>query len=167
MTPEPTPLVTVTPADREAAAHLFRRYNGSGSLIEGAILSGAYDHDERVQIVARHRLAALEEAAKVAETLPIGGGMLSSWINTNESPMGATRRHIATAIRALSNKTGEGAQDSAAFARPTDPSDAEWSFWLNDAASILQSNGTETHAEWVRKAAGRIAASNKGGRDEK
>lgn len=49
----------------------------------------------------RIRAEAFEEAAKVAETLPIGGGTLSSWINTNESPMGATRRHIATAIRSL------------------------------------------------------------------
>lgn len=46
----------------------------------------------------------LEEAAKVAETLPIGGGTLSSWVNTNESPMGATRRHIAAAIRALKSQ---------------------------------------------------------------
>ncbi len=46
------------------------------------------------------RKAGLEEAAKIAETLAIGGGTLSSWINTNESPMGATKRHIATAIRA-------------------------------------------------------------------
>jgi hypothetical protein len=48
--------------------------------------------------------AALEEAAAVAETLPIGGGTLSSWVNTNESPMGATRRHIGQAIRNLMEK---------------------------------------------------------------
>jgi hypothetical protein len=52
--------------------------------------------------VLRVRAETIEECAKVAETLPIGGGTLSSWINTNESPMGATRRHIASAIRALS-----------------------------------------------------------------
>ena len=47
------------------------------------------------------RAEALEQAARVAEEAPIIGSTLSSWINTNESPMGATRRHIATAIRAL------------------------------------------------------------------
>lgn len=46
----------------------------------------------------------VEQCAEIAETLPIGGGTLSSWINTNESPMGATRRHIATAIRALAKQ---------------------------------------------------------------
>jgi hypothetical protein len=51
-------------------------------------------------VVSRTRAALIEACAKIAETLPIGGGTLSSWINTNESPMGATRRHIATAIRA-------------------------------------------------------------------
>ena len=61
---------------------------------------------ERIGELEQHALTArsrgIEEAARVAETLPIGGGTLSSWINTNESPMGATRRHIAKAIRALS-----------------------------------------------------------------
>lgn len=93
MTQEPTPLVTVLPCDREAAARLFRRYNGSGSSIEGAILSGAYDHDERVQIVARHRLAALEEGREQAAGLAEMGDW-DSW------------SALATAIRALSNKGG-------------------------------------------------------------
>lgn len=46
-------------------------------------------------------LIKLDEAIKLVEELPIGGGTLSSWINANESPMGATRRHIAEALRAL------------------------------------------------------------------
>ena len=41
----------------------------------------------------------LKQAAVIAETHPFGDGTLSSWINTNESPMNATRRHIAAAIR--------------------------------------------------------------------
>ncbi len=49
----------------------------------------------RPLIVAEERA----RCAKIAETLPIGGGTLSSWIKANESPMDATRRHIAAAIR--------------------------------------------------------------------
>lgn len=101
MTPEPTPLVTVLPCDQGVANAIYQHFGFNGGT--------NFDVSNRVlQLVARHRLAALEEAAKVAESLPIGGPTLSSWINTNESPMGATRRNIATAIRALSNKTGEG-----------------------------------------------------------
>lgn len=48
-------------------------------------------------------LAAIMETqrldAELVETIRIVGGTLSSWINTNESPMGATKRHIANAIR--------------------------------------------------------------------
>lgn len=67
------------------------------------------------------RAQAFEEAAKVAETLRIGGGTLSSWIRTNESPMGATQRHIAEAIRALTAaplKEGEGGMSDSASLTP-------------------------------------------------
>jgi len=47
------------------------------------------------------RNAAIEECAVIAETLSIGGPTLSSWVNKHESPMEATQRHIAAAIRAL------------------------------------------------------------------
>ena len=69
------------------------------------ILRGDADAEALVQGPLAAIIETTEAAAKIAETLPIGGGTLSSWINTNESPMGATRRHIATAIR--SGGTGE------------------------------------------------------------
>ena len=93
-------MLTVEQADRDAAAMAFYCK---------PLANGAHDADRRVQAFAAHRIAgeqagriaALEEAAGVAETLAVGGGTLSSWINANESPMGATKRHIAAAIRAL------------------------------------------------------------------
>lgn len=50
--------------------------------------------------------AVTERAAAQVETMRIGGGTLSSWINTNESPMDATRRHIATALRNFDHLKG-------------------------------------------------------------
>lgn len=99
MTPEPTPLVTVLPCDREAAAKFYPFYNSAEETLRG-------DHDnlDLVQAFAHHRSAALEEAAKVAEN------DAAEVYPTSVS----NRRHlevcvsIATAIRALSNKTGEG-----------------------------------------------------------
>jgi conjugal transfer/entry exclusion protein len=52
-------------------------------------------------------IATQEANARVAETLSIGGGTISSWVNANESPMGATRRRIAAAIRAGNQYGGE------------------------------------------------------------
>lgn len=50
--------------------------------------------------------AVTERAAAQVETMRIGGGTLSSWINTNESPMDAARRHIATALRNFDHLKG-------------------------------------------------------------
>lgn len=59
MTSEPTPLVTVLPCDREAAARLDG--SGRGSMAWRMYVEGRCDAQFDVQMFARHRLAALEE----------------------------------------------------------------------------------------------------------
>ena len=96
-----TDSVTVEQCDRDAAYEAYfecYEYTPNDLWLE-ALRSGKHDDDPQVQTLARHRIAERERCAGIAETLPIGGGTPSSWINTNESPMGATRRHIAQAIR--------------------------------------------------------------------
>ena len=99
MTTEPTPLVTVLPCDRT----LFNYLLGWDVTDDTPrIATGAYDEHPKLQAIARHRLAALEEAAKVAEAMYVKDAFRFEFGND-----------IATAIRALSNKTGDGGQESA------------------------------------------------------
>ncbi len=79
--------------------------------VDGALVMFAPMLDGILPIIVREVEAALtaarpvieretrEACAKVAEELQFARGTLSSWINVNESPMQATRRHIAAAIR--------------------------------------------------------------------
>lgn len=100
MTTEPTPLVTVLPCDREAAARLDG--DGPESMAWRMYIEGRCDAQYDVQLFARHRLAALEAAAKVAE------GFDPRTAETDDEVLSASECavDIATAIRALSNKGG-------------------------------------------------------------
>ena len=90
MTTEPTPLVTVLPCDRT----LFNYLLGWDVTDDTPrIATGAYDEHPKLQAIARHRLAALEEGREQAAGLAEMGDW-DSW------------SALATAIRALSNKGG-------------------------------------------------------------
>lgn len=86
--------------------HAFDDCGGFAKIVETHV---AYEAAREIISLRKQledaRDVALEQAARVAEEAPITGPTLSSWINANESPMGATRRHIATAIRALKGKS--------------------------------------------------------------
>ena len=105
MTSEPTPLVTVLPCDRARA--------NIGILTPEKVLVGQLDDHPLVQAVASARLAALEEAAKVAENMPIQIYRDEGIGAAGRSCKPATFQDVATAIRALSNKTGEGSGEEA------------------------------------------------------
>lgn len=100
MTPEPTPLVTVLPCDRTAAWPFADFHCMPDVQMRERWFSGYYDtlsEGAAIRSMAAHRLAALEAAAKVAETF------------ANGHPHGPAitpdryRRDIAAAIRELSN----------------------------------------------------------------
>lgn len=101
----------VTQGDREAAAALVRwqreatdRWKENQDSIthffvadfSRAIMQGIWDHHPVVQAFAAHRIAALEEAAKVAEGLK-----REVPYEHNQYPCTTTMGRIATAIRNL------------------------------------------------------------------
>ena len=110
MTREPTPLVTVLPCDKELAYDFTRTgwMKGSDGI---AVLA---------ELAARHRLAALEAAAKVAENAcynPPAREFQEGWNDAGD--------HIATAIRSLSQPVEGSAGafvDEAGWVRAMPPS---------------------------------------------
>ncbi len=105
-------MTTITDADRKAAADLW--INVDGDFPTPAILSeaeryrqGIYDHTPAVQAFARHREAALEEAAKMVDGYVdrlSGDHVRSALVHAMQ------RRYVelATAIRALKGNNDAG-----------------------------------------------------------
>jgi len=95
----------VTQADREAATDLLDEisallsHDGIGQVAD-LIRDGEYDEHEATLAFAAHRIAALEEAAKVAEGLK-----REVPYEHNQYPCTTTMGRIATAIRALKGDT--------------------------------------------------------------
>ena len=77
-------------SDDESQTAADRHWNTRATLTEP---------ERTAKAVAETVAAERERCARIAEMLNIGGGTLSSWVNANESPMSATQRHIASAIR--------------------------------------------------------------------
>lgn len=91
--------MTVTDADRQAAADLYLEQLGDEDGFAERIRSNTASPgcDSWEQAFARHRIAALEEAAKVAEQTDTG------WADARTF----TAQKIATAIRALEGPTDD------------------------------------------------------------
>ena len=90
--------VVVTQADRDAALEAYYSCYGStpNELWMNALIAGKHDDDPQVQLLARHRLATIEECAKVA----------AEWSSHLHSERWSPEAHdasefIATAIRSL------------------------------------------------------------------
>ena len=91
-------MTVVTQGDREAAAEILK-FAGMWSLAR-KVREGRADDNLTVELLAAHRIAALEEAAKVAEGLK-----REVPYEHNQYPCTTTMGRIATAIRALKGDT--------------------------------------------------------------